>query len=90
MLEVHLRAGPVVAFDGRVVEVFADGEPSRRFHIAQLDPPEAAETADGGRTLTLLGGAATLWFAREEAPACARLLAAIGQEQSNLARGDPG
>ena len=90
MLEVHLCAGPVVAFDGRVVEVFAHGEPSRRFHIAQLDPPEAADTADGGRTLTLQGGAATLWFAREEAPACARLVAAIGQAQSTLARGDPG
>jgi hypothetical protein len=64
----------------RVVEVFADGEPSRRFHIAQIGPPEAAETADGGCTLTLQGGA-TLWFAREEAPACARLLAAIGRHE---------
>jgi hypothetical protein len=90
MLEVHLRAGPVVAFDGRVVEVFADGGPSRRFHIARLGPPEAAETANGGRTLTLQGGAATLWFAREEAPACARLLAAIREAQATLARGNPG
>ena len=90
MLEVHLRAGPVVAFDGRVVEVFVDGEPSRRFHITQLGPPKAAETADGGRTLTLQGGAATLWFAREEVPACARLLAAIGDAQATLARGNRG
>jgi len=90
MLEVHLRSGPVVAFDGRVVEVFADGEPSRRFHIARIGAPEAAETADGGRTLTLQGGAATLSFAREEAPACARLLAAIGPARATLARGDPG
>jgi hypothetical protein len=90
MLEVHLRAGPVVAFDGRVVEVFVDGGPSRRFHITQLGLPEAAETADGGRTLTFEGGAATLWFAREEVPACARLLAAIGDAQATLARGNRG
>jgi hypothetical protein len=37
VLEVHSRSGQVVAFDGRVVKVFAEGGPSHRFHLAQLD-----------------------------------------------------
>jgi hypothetical protein len=85
MLEVRLRCGQVVAFDGRVVEVFADGGPSRRFHLAQLETIEAVEAADGVTTVELEGGAVTLAFAREEAPACGRLLAAIAQAQGALA-----
>ena len=48
MLEVRLRSGTVVAFDGRVIEVFAEHEPSRRFHIGQTGAPEYLHTADGG------------------------------------------
>jgi hypothetical protein len=75
VLELSLRSGQVVAFDGRVVEVFAAGEPSRRFHVGGLDEPAAAASADGRSTLTL--GCTQVVFAREEAPACARLLAAV-------------
>jgi hypothetical protein len=79
MLEVRLHSGPVVAFDGRVVEVFAEGGVGRRFHISQLRAIEVVEGADGVRTLVLDDGAVKLAFAREQAPACARLLAAIAQ-----------
>jgi hypothetical protein len=86
MLEVRLRSRQVVAFDGRVVEVFAEGGPSHRFHLAQLDMIEAVESADGVTAVELEEGAATIVFAAEEAPACARLLAAIAQAQAALAR----
>jgi hypothetical protein len=40
--------GAPLPFEGRVVEVFADGGPSRRFHLAQLGTIEAVD-ADGHR-----------------------------------------
>jgi hypothetical protein len=86
MLEVRLRSGTVVAFDGRVVEIFAQREPSRRFHIAQLSAPEAVDSADGARTLAFENESVTLSFAREETPACARLLAAIADARAALQR----
>jgi hypothetical protein len=86
MLELRLRSGQVVAFDGRVVEVFAEGGPSRRFHLAQLGQIEAAEAANGVNAVALEDGAVTLAFAREEAPACARLLAAIAHAREALER----
>ncbi len=86
MLEVRLRSGTVVSFDGRVVEIFAEREPSRRFHIAQLSAPEAVESADGARTLAFEHESVTLSFAREETPACTRLLAAIADARGALNR----
>jgi hypothetical protein len=86
MLEVQLRSGQVVAFDGRVLEVFADGMASRRFHLAQLSRLEAVEAADGAHDVVLEEGAVTLAFAPEEKPACARLLAAVADAQAQLAR----
>ena len=88
MLEVRLRSGTVVAFDGRVIEVFAEHEPSRRFHIGQTGAPEYVHTADGGRTVTLENGAVTLSFAPEEAPTCERLIAAIGDARTAMHRSD--
>lgn len=77
MLELQLRSGQVVAFDGRVVEVFTAGETSRRLHISQLANPQLLVAADGVRTLALEDGTVTLAFAREEAPMCARLIATL-------------
>ena len=84
MLELRLRSGMVVAFDGRVVEVFGEQQPSRRFHVANLGTPETRDAADGLRTVTLDGGDVTLAFAPEEAPACARLLASIAEARAAL------
>ena len=86
MLELRLRCGQVVSFDGRVVEVFAAQGPSSRFHIAQIDGAEPVETPDGGLTLALEDGAVTLFFAREEAPTCARLVAALADARAALER----
>jgi hypothetical protein len=86
MLELRLRSGQVVAFDGRVVEVFAAGGPSRRFHLGQLGTVELVETGEGVHAVVLQEGAVTLSFARGEAPACTRLLAAIADAQRALER----
>lgn len=86
MLELRLRSGQVVSFDGRVVEVFAEGGPSSRFHLDQLDAVEAVEAADDSSTVDFEDGAVTLAFAPEEASACARLLAAITQARAALER----
>jgi hypothetical protein len=77
VLELSLRSGQVVAFDGRVVEVFGADEPSCRFHVARLSAPAPVASDDGSSTLAL--GCARITFAREEAPACARLLAALAR-----------
>ena len=76
MLELRLQTGPVVAFDGRIVEIFSDGDPSLRFHVAQLGAPEL-RAADDGRALVLAHGTVVLPIADEDAPACRRLIAAI-------------
>ena len=72
MLELRLRSGQVVAFDGRVLEVFSGGEPSARFHVEQLG---AVEAGDG--EVVLHPDAEPLVFAPGEEPARSRLLAAI-------------
>lgn len=86
MLELRLRSRQVVTFDGRVVEVFSGSGPSCRFHLAQLNAVEAVEVEKGGARVELGGGAVTLAFAPEEAPACARLLTAVAQARAALER----
>jgi len=67
MLELRLRSGEIVNFDGRILEVFASSGGVERLHIAHGEAMRAA--------------LARLQFARHEAPARARLLAAIEQAQ---------
>ena len=67
MLELRLRSGDIVTFDGRILEVFASSGAGERLHVAHVEATRAALTR--------------LHFAREEAPAHARLLAAIEQAQ---------
>lgn len=83
---MRLRSRQVVTFDGRVVEVFSTRAPSCRFHLAQLDAIEAVEAENGGSRVELGGRAVTLDFAPEEAPACARLLAAVAQARAAFER----
>ena len=85
MLELRLRSGTRVAFDGRIVEVFDGLGPSMRFHVAQLRVSSPEDTGDGGRAVSLGEPGVTLAFDGDEAPACARLLAAIGDAQAAAA-----
>jgi hypothetical protein len=80
MLELRLRSGQIVAFDGRILEVFATTGPAARLHVAQIAVSQTVG-ADG-LTMVDLGDALSVRFAREEAPARARLLLAIEQAQA--------
>jgi hypothetical protein len=81
MLELRLRTGAVVAFDGRILEVF-DGGSGRRFHLTQLGTPEVVRHAEGSQTLTVPGTDLSIRFARAEEPACTRLLIALADAQA--------
>ena len=71
MLELRLHSGTVVAFDGRVLEIFDAAEASRRFHVAQLSATDPVAAAGAGCTLELGDGSIVLSFAPEE-PSSAR------------------
>jgi len=86
MLELRLRSGQVIAFDGRVVELFAEGEPSRRFHVEQVALREAVTAPDGEVTVELENVPVKLRFAREEAPACARFLNVLADARDAVER----
>jgi hypothetical protein len=82
MLELRLRSGTRVAFDGRIVEVFDGGRASVRFHVEHLRVAAGGETHDGGRVVSLADMGVTLAFEGDELPACRRLLAAIADAQA--------
>src|SRR5438552_3233126 len=50
MVELRLRSGEIVSFDGRILEVFPRAGPGERLHVARLEPARAAED-DGGSTV---------------------------------------
>jgi hypothetical protein len=78
MIELRLRSGPVVAFDGRVLEVF-DGQASRRAHVSLLEPPELSPTRDGGVLLAIPSLGLELSFDATEARSGERLASALAE-----------
>ena len=80
MLELRLRSGEIVAFDGRILEVFFSSGACERLHVAHVEVTRAVR-ANGDSTLAFGRSRVRLGFTREEAPACARLLAAIEQAE---------
>jgi len=87
MLELRLRSGTRVAFDGRVVEIFDGRGPSRRYHVEHVSVAAVDAAADGGRIVAFGEPVTAIEFAGDEAPACARLLAAIADAQAAAPRG---
>ena len=75
MLELCLRSGTIVSFDGRVLEVFDGADGSRRYHVSDLSTPRLLEGPDGTGWIELEEPPLRLTVAREESPACARLRA---------------
>jgi hypothetical protein len=82
MLELRLRSGTIVSFDGRVLEVFDGAGGSRRYHVTGLSAPRLVEAADGTTHIELEEPPLCLPLARSENPACARLIAAIEQARA--------
>ena len=86
MLELRLRSGDVLAFDGRVLELFGDGA-SFRFHVARVTIPRLV--ADSGEPhLVFDDPPFAVELAREDLPGCRRLVAAI--EQAKARDAEPG
>jgi hypothetical protein len=86
VLELRLRTGTVVTFDGRVVEVFAGEGGSARLHVSQLTDPAVADGENGERVVTLRPSSVVLRFAASEAHARRRLLAALDEARAADAR----
>lgn len=81
MLELRLRSGQIVSFDGRVLEVFGpDGAAGVRLHIANMEVGRTGGS-DGGSTLVFGEERLRARFAPEETAAADRLLAAVEQAQ---------
>jgi hypothetical protein len=83
MLELRLRSGTVVSFDGRVLEVFDGAGGSRRYHVTGLSAPLLLDGPDGTAHIELEEPPLELPVARSERPACARLVAAIEQARAD-------
>jgi hypothetical protein len=82
MLELRLRSGTVVSFDGRVLEVFYGAGDSRRYHVTGLSAPSLLDGPDGTARIELEDPPLQLPVARGERPAGARLVAAIEQARA--------
>ena len=83
MLELRLQSGTVVAFDGRVLEVFNGDGGSRRFHVAGVRGARLVEGPNGAGRIIFAEPALHLAVAREERPASARLVGAIEQARAD-------
>jgi hypothetical protein len=81
VIELRLRNGPVVAFDGRVLEVF-DGGTSRRAHVSLLGEAELSSAPGGGLVLALPELELELAFDRAEARSGERLATALADAQA--------
>jgi hypothetical protein len=86
VLELRLRTGTVVAFDGRVVEVFAGESGSTRLHVSQLTEPTVADGENGEHVVRLRPSSVELRFAASEANARRRLLVALEEARAADAR----
>jgi hypothetical protein len=84
VLEQQLRSGDIVTFDGRILEVFPASGRCERLHVAHVEPVRVVDD-DGASRVTFGGAQVGVRFAREEAPACARLLAAISEARRSYA-----
>jgi hypothetical protein len=81
VIELRLRTGPVVAFDGRVLEVF-DGGTSRRAHVSLIGPTELSLAPGGGLVLALPSLELELSFDPAEARSGERLATALADARA--------
>jgi len=88
VLELRLRSGEIVTFDGRILEVFGSTGRCERLHVVQIEAVRVAEAA-GHSSVTFGREGIGVNFAREETPARTRLLAAISEARRAYARLEP-
>ena len=90
MIELSLRSGAVVAFDGRILEIFSTDYPRGRFHVAQLGPPRLIERPGGSTEVCFDGWPQGITFAAAESPSAVRLLALLAEAHDAVSRSPRG
>jgi hypothetical protein len=87
MIELHLE-NTIIAFDGRVLEAFPQGQPASRYHVANIKTATIASDRKGRQSLQIFmhgsGGFATAPLSPEAAQQAQRLLAEIQQVRPDL------
>jgi hypothetical protein len=88
LLEAQGIFDAVLAFDGRIVEVFSRGSSVARLRVGSLRDVRWREHADGHATVSLLGGhePATISFDADQCRRAQEVYAAIDKSRVSSAR----
>jgi hypothetical protein len=87
MIELHLEH-TIIAFDGRVIEAFPQGQVSNRYHVANVKTAEIKSDKRGRQSLQIFmqggGGFATAPLSPEAAQQAQMLIAGIEKARASL------
>jgi hypothetical protein len=87
MIELHLE-NTIIAFDGRVLEAFPQGQPASRYHVANVRTAEIKSDRKGRQSLQIFmeggGGFATAPLSPEAAQQAQTLITEIQEARPDL------
>lgn len=87
MIELHLE-NTIIAFDGRVLEAFPQGQPASRYHVANIRTAMIQSDKKGRQSLQIFmhasGGFATAPMSPEAAQQAQVLIAEIQKARPDL------
>jgi hypothetical protein len=87
MTELHLEH-TIIAFDGRVIEAFPQGQVSNRYHVANVETAGIQSDRKGRQSLQIFmkggGGFATAPLSPEAAQKAQMLIAEIEKARASL------
>ena len=87
MIELHLE-NTIIAFDGRVLETFPQGQPASRYHVANIKTAMIVSDKKGRQSLQIFmrgsGGFATAPLSPETAQQAQLLIAEIQRVRPDL------
>jgi hypothetical protein len=87
MIELHLE-NTIIAFDGRVIEAFPQGQAASRYHVANVETAGIQSDRKGRQSLQIFmkggGGFATAPLSPEAAQQAQMLIAEIQKARPDL------
>jgi hypothetical protein len=87
LIEVVLE-NTIISFDGRVIEAFPQGQPSQRYHIANINTADIKSDRKGRQSLQIFmkggGGFATAPMSPEAAQQAQLLLAEVEKARASI------